>query len=141
MDFTALFLESLGSLTINKLRTGLAMLGIVIGIGSVMTLVSLGEASQKSIQSSIQSLGAKLLTVSPTQQTAGGVRGAGSDATLTNEDAKAIQGSAQITTVASVSPEVDNRAQITRGKNNTSIRINSVTASYAQVHKISIDSG
>jgi len=59
-----LFLESLSTLTLNKLRTGLAMLGIVIGIGSVIALVSLGQATQQQIQNQIQSLGANLLTVS-----------------------------------------------------------------------------
>lgn len=71
-----LFLESLGTLTLNKLRTGLAMLGIVIGIGSVITLVSLGQATQQQIQNQIQSLGANLLTVSPAGSSQGGVRGA-----------------------------------------------------------------
>src|SRR6266566_3911524 len=89
--------ESFSTLTTNKLRTGLAILGIVIGIGSVIALVSLGQASQESIQSSIQSLGANLLTVSPGSQSAGGVRSANDATTLTNADAAAIQTSAQIT--------------------------------------------
>lgn len=134
--------ESIQTLTVNKLRTGLAMLGIIIGIGSVITLVSLGEASQQAIQSQIQSLGANLLTVSPGSQTTGGVRGAaGGGTTLTNTDATAIQTSPQVTTISSVSPEVDNREQVSAGKNNSNIRVNGVTAAYAQVHKITIDSG
>src|ERR1700694_1540661 len=105
-EFSELVIESLSTLTTNKLRTSLAMLGIVIGIGSVIALVSLGEASQQSIQSRIQSLGANLLTVSPGSQTQGGVRGAaGGDTTLTNADATAIQSSPQVTTVKTVSPE------------------------------------
>ncbi len=134
--------ESFGTLTLNKLRTGLAILGIVIGIGSVIALVSLGEASQQAIQSRIQSLGANLLTVSPGSQIQGGVRSAaGSDTTLTNADAIAIATSPQVTTVTAVSPEVDGRAQVSAGKNNANIRINGVTAAYATVHKISMDSG
>jgi putative ABC transport system permease protein len=141
-EFYELIIESLATLTLNKLRTGLAMLGIVIGIGSVIALVSLGEASQQSIQSSIQSLGANLLTVSPGSQTTGAVRGAaGGGTTLTNADAAAIQSSPQITTVSAVSPEVSGQEQITNGKKNTNTRLNGVTVAYASVHKVSMQSG
>ncbi len=141
-ELIELFLESIGTLTINKLRTGLAILGIVIGIGSVIALVSLGQASQEAIQSRIQSLGANLLTVSPGSQTSGGVRGAaGGDTTLTNADAAAIQTSPQVTTVQTVSPEVDSRAQVAAGANNSNVRVNGVVAAYADVHKITMNSG
>jgi len=76
MDFGELVLECFGTLTINKMRTGLAILGIVIGIGSVIALISLGEASQAMVQNQIQSLGANLLTISPSGQNNGAVRGA-----------------------------------------------------------------
>ncbi len=135
-------IESLGTLTLNKLRTGLAILGIVIGIGSVIALVSLGQASQKAIQDQIQSLGANLLTVSPGSVSSGAVRGAaGGAATLTNADAQAIQTSAQITTVKAVSPEVQGSIQLTAGRNNTNVRTTGVTSIYAQVHNINIASG
>lgn len=141
-DLLEIITESIGTLTLNKLRTGLAILGIVIGIGSVIALVSLGQASQEAVQAQIQSLGANLLTVSPGSPISGGIRGAsGGDTTLTNADAVAIQTSPQITTVNTVSPEVDTRAQVVSGKNNSNIRVNGVTASYAQVHKITMDSG
>src|SRR5437868_14415313 len=100
MDIKDIFLESLGTLTLNKLRTSLAALGIVIGIGSVIALVSLGQATQASIQAQIQSLGANLLTVMPGAPNNGGVRGAtGAVTSLTNDDAKAIQTSSSITTI------------------------------------------
>jgi len=76
MDYTEIIKESLGTLTINKMRTGLAILGIIIGIGSVIALVSLGQGTQQSIQNQIQSLGANLLTVSPGAERSGAVRGA-----------------------------------------------------------------
>jgi len=63
-----LFEESVTVLKTNRLRTGLSALGIIIGIGSVIALMTLGEASQKSITQRIQSLGANLLTVSPGSQ-------------------------------------------------------------------------
>lgn len=143
MDVKETLLESAGTLLLNKLRTGLAILGIVIGIGSVIALVALGQGTQQAVQSQIQSLGANLLTVSPgSQSQGGGVRGAAGGATsLANGDAVAIQTSPQVTTVSSVSPEVNGRAQMINGKNNANIRINGATAAYAAVHKISIDSG
>lgn len=142
MDFIETFTESLATLTLNKLRTGLAILGIVIGIGSVIALVSLGQATQQSIENQIQSLGSNLLTVMPGAQTSGGVRGAaGGATTLTNDDAEAIQTSSQITTISKVSPEVSSRVQVTAGKNNTNIQVIGATAAYADVHKITIASG
>src|SRR6266446_4160694 len=141
-DLFEIIVESFGTLKLNKLRTGLAILGIVIGIGSVIALVSLGQASQESIQSQIQSLGANLLTISPGSQSQGGIRGAaGGDTTLTNSDGAAIQTSPQITTISNVSPEVNSRAQLAAGANNANIRVNGVTAAYAQVHKIAVSEG
>lgn len=142
MDYAELFIEAVSTLTVNKLRTGLAILGIVIGIGSVITLVSLGQATQQSVQNSIQSLGANLLTVSPSSQRTGAVQGAfGGGTTLTLEDAKAIASSPQITTVKAVSPEFSRRAQITTGNNNTNTQIVGATPTYADVHKVTISSG
>ncbi len=142
MDFFELFFESLNTLTVNKLRTALAILGIVIGIGSVIALVSLGESSQKSVQEQIQSLGANLLTVMPAAQTTAGVRGAiGGATTLTYEDAKAIQTDAQITTIKNVSPELQRRTQVTVGRNNTNTQIIGVVPSYAEVRRLSMASG
>ena len=92
MDFKELVLSSFEALFLNKVRTALAGLGIVIGIGAVIALVSLGQASQQSVQNSIQGLGANLLTVSPGSQRSGAVQGAsGSSQTLTLEDANAIK--------------------------------------------------
>lgn len=135
-------LESLTTLTVNKMRTGLAILGIVIGIGSVIALVSLGQATQQSVQNSIQSLGANLLTVIPGSQNSGAIRGAaGGATTLTDEDAKAIKTSASVTTVQNVSPELQNRAQVTAGANNTNIQVIGATSAYADVHKVTIQYG
>jgi len=137
-----LFFESLGTLTINKMRTGLAILGIVIGIGSVIALVSLGQASQQAIQSQIQSLGANLLTVQPGAQRSGNIRGAiGGSTTLTNEDAKAISTSSQISTISKISPEFSRRTQVTTGGANTNTQIVGVAPVYAEVHKITVSQG
>ncbi len=141
MDFIELIQSALEALLLNKMRTALAMLGIVIGIGSVITLVSLGQASSQSIQTQIQSLGANLLTISPGAQRSGGVQGAsGSNTTLTYEDATAIE-SAHFVSISKISPEVSRRAQVTAGKNNTNTQIIGVTPNYAQVHSIAMQSG
>lgn len=141
-EIIEIFIESLATLTLNKLRTSLAILGIVIGIGSVITLVSLGQSTQQSIQSQIQSLGANLLTVIPGAQSQAGVRGAvGGSSTLTLDDAKALQSSTQITTIQNVSPEMSKRVQVKAGRNNTNIQIIGATPVYAQVHKVTLVSG
>src|SRR5689334_21711856 len=142
MDFLELLKECLGTLTLNKMRTGLAILGIVIGIGSVIALISLGQSSQKSIENQIESLGSNLLTVVPEGQNAGGVRGAaGGNTTLTLEDAKAIINSPQITTVQGISPEFSRRAQVVAGRNNTNTQIIGVYPEYAQIRKVTLNSG
>lgn len=142
IEFIETFTESLSTLTLNKMRTGLAVLGIVIGIGSVIALVSLGEATQQSIQNQIQSLGSNLLTVIPGSQQSGGVRGAaGGATTLTADDAKAIRISTEITTIKNVSPEVSRRTQLTAGRNNSNVQVIGVEPAYADVHKVSIESG
>lgn len=142
MDFTQLLTESIGTLTVNKLRTGLATLGIVIGIGSVIALISLGQATQQSIQNRIQSLGANLLTVQPGAVSTGSVRGAaGGGTTLTMDDAKAIQTSPQIDTIANVSPEFARRSQVTAGRNNGNYQVVGAGPVYPQVHKFTIAQG
>src|SRR3989338_8817682 len=142
MDFTETIIEAISTLTLNKLRTGLATLGIVIGIGSVIALVSLGQAAQKAVASQIQSLGSNLLTVSPGAQSAGFVRGAaGGSTTLTFEDAKALKDSPQVATVKNVSPEFSRRTQVTTGRKNTNTQILGIIPSYAEVRKISLTAG
>lgn len=142
MDYITLFLESLKTLTLNKTRTGLAILGIVIGIGSVIALLSLGQATQAMISSQIEALGSNLLTVSPGASNQGAVRGAaGSRTTLTNDDATALATSPEITTISKVSPEVSKRTQVTTGATNTNTQVIGATAAYADVHKIAIATG
>lgn len=142
MNILRLITEAIGTLTINKLRTGLAMLGIVIGIGSVIALVSLGQATQQAIQSQIQSLGSNLLTVQPGSASSGPVQGAaGGRTTLTLEDAKAISASSSLTNIAKVSPEYSSRSQVTTGATNTNTQVIGVVPDYIVVHNVSLLSG
>jgi putative ABC transport system permease protein len=142
MNFKKLLKNGIRNLAVNKMRTGLAILGIVIGIGSVIALMSMGESSKRAVQSQIESIGSNLLTVSPGFQSSGGVRGAmGGGTTLTNEDAQAIKTSTKVTTVKNVSPEYTGRAQVIAGRNNTNTTIVGVEPVYSQVRKLTITSG
>ncbi len=142
MDILEQITEGLFTLTVNKMRTGLAILGIVIGIGSVIALVSLGQSTQQAIESQIESLGSNLLTIRPGGTSQGGVRGAmGGGTTLTLEDAEAIADSTQVTTVKLVSPEYQGRSQVTTKNANTNTQIIGVTANYALVHNINMATG
>ncbi len=142
MNFSELLAESLSALSLNKMRTVLATLGIIIGIGAVIALVSLGEASQQSVQNQIQSLGSNLLTVSSGAQTSGGIRGAaGGATTLTYDDAKAILESPTVTTISNVSPELTRRGQVSNGQNNSNTQVLGATSAYATVRNLNISSG
>lgn len=142
MDFSEIIQSAIEALTLNKLRTALATLGIVIGIGAVIALVSLGASSQKAVEQQIQSLGSNLLTIIPGSQTTGIVRGAaGGATTLTFDDAKAIQNSPQITTVKNVSAEFSRRGQVVAGRKNTNTQILGVTSSYMEVRKVTVAYG
>ena len=142
MELNEIISEAVSTLSTNRLRTALATLGIVIGIGSVIALISLGAGSQKAVSDQIQSLGSNLLTVSPGFQTSGTVRGAaGGTTTLTYDDAKAILSSPKITTVSNVSPELSRRSQITTGDANTNTQVIGVEPVYSGVHNITISNG
>jgi len=136
-----LFEETYGAVTVNKVRSGLTMLGIVIGIASVIALVAVGQGTQSSIQSSIASLGANLIMVTPgAQRTFGSnVRGAaGGSETLTPSDAAAIE---SVSNVAAVAPEISGRYQVIYKTNNTNTTVLGTTAAYEQVRNTSIDTG
>ncbi|MCL4359812.1 ABC transporter permease [Patescibacteria group bacterium] len=142
MEYRELLAESIGALTLNKMRTALATLGIVIGIGAVIALVSLGQAGQKAVSDQIQSLGSNLLTVLPGAQRSGAVRGAaGGGTSLTIADANAITSSPQITTVQNVSPEISRREQVTAGRNNTNTQVIGVVDVYDDVRNMTMAEG
>src|SRR3990167_10030396 len=104
METRELITSFLEALSLNKTRTALATLGIIIGIASVITLLSLGQASQKAVESQIQALGSNLLTVISGSFRPGDFRSAsGTATTLTLDDAKAILTSPRVTGVKNVS--------------------------------------
>lgn len=142
MEFSELLPSALEALSLNKLRTTLATLGIIIGIGAVIALVSLGQAGQKSVEQQIQSLGSNLLTIIPGAIRPGDIRSAsGTSTTLTLEDARAIAANRSFSDVQSVSPELLRRAQIVAGRNNTNTQVVGVTSSYQIVHNLQMQNG
>ncbi|HQB51203.1 MAG TPA: ABC transporter permease [bacterium] len=131
--------ETFLAITANKTRTSLTMLGIVIGIGSVIAMISVGQGAQKSIESSIQSIGSNLLMVMPGSTRSGGVSaGRGNAKTLTSEDAEAIS---KLNKVKAVSAEASSRYQVTAKNNNTNTQVIGVMPEYATVRSISTDLG
>jgi putative ABC transport system permease protein len=142
LDFFELLNECVETLLAHKLRSLLAVLGIVIGIGSVIALVALGQSSQRSVEQQIQSLGANLLTVISGGQNTGGVRGAaGGATTLTLADARAITAASELTTIQRVSPELSRRVQVVAGRNNANTQVMGAEPEYAEIRKVSIDQG
>ncbi|HNW19904.1 MAG TPA: ABC transporter permease [bacterium] len=140
MMLTDLVKETILAVTANKTRTSLTMLGIVIGIGSVIAMVAVGQGAQKSIEESIQSIGSNLLMVQPGPVRSAGVSaGRGNAKTLTIGDAEAI--GSQIAKVKAVSPELSSRYQVTAKGQNTNTQIIGVTADYASVRSLEIDLG
>lgn len=139
-EFWELLKESFTSLKLNKMRTGLAMLGIIIGIGSVIGLISIGESSKKSVTSRIESLGSNLITVSPGSQRSGMVRGNNTVKTLTLADAESLE-EANLSAVSLVSPEYSSRYQVIAGDANTNTNIYGVKPAYSTIHNLKISSG
>ncbi len=134
--------ETTSSLTANKVRTTLTMLGIVIGISSVITMVSIGQGAQGAIQSSIQSIGSNLIIVMPGATRSfgyGASTGRGSSRTLTPADATAIRD--QVAGLNAVAPEVTSRYQIAAKGTNSNTTITGTVPSYLTVRNIQIDTG
>jgi putative ABC transport system permease protein len=140
MKIADLFEEIFFALFSNKARSGLTILGIVIGVGSVIAMIAIGQGSQSSIQSNIQSLGSNLVQVMPgTQRSSGVSSGWGSSQTLTNEDAEAI--ATEISLANAVAPEISGRYQITAKGTNTNTQVVGTVSAYPGVRNVEIDFG
>ncbi len=141
MKISDIISETSSALFANKVRTGLTMLGIVIGIASVIAMTAIGQGAQNSISSSIQSIGANLVMVMPgAARTFGGPSaGRGGAQTLTVEDADAIE--SQISDVVGVVREVTSRKQVVGTGTNTNTSIIGTEPAYSTVRNVSIDEG
>jgi putative ABC transport system permease protein len=140
MMFKDLYQETMAAITANKARSGLTILGIVIGIASVIALIAVGQGTQDSIKTSIQSIGSNLIMVMPGAQRSGGVSGGmGSAQSLTLDDAKAI--GQEIDGVKAVAPEISKRYQVIFGSSNTNTSIVGTSISYQEIRSLEIDTG
>ena len=125
----------------NKVRSGLTMLGIVIGIGSVIAMLSIGQGAKSQIENNIQSIGSNLLLVMPGSQRGVGASvsaGRGSAQTLTREDADALK---TVDGVQAVAPEASRRYQVTARGTNTNTQVIGTEPSYVSVRNITLSAG
>jgi putative ABC transport system permease protein len=121
----------------NKLRSLLTMLGVIIGIASVITMVALGNGAQKSVQDRLGALGTNVLTVRSGQSFQGGVDRGGNR--LTVEDAEALAAAPKA--IAAVAPEMESRLQVGVGAGNASLSVVGTWASYFGVNNHSLQAG
>jgi len=128
------------ALRINKMRSFLTMLGIIIGIAAVIAMVAIGSGASKVISEQISSIGSNMLLVLPGSLTSGGIRlGSGSTPSLTYDDARAIQ--AECPAVALAAPSVRGGAQIVYGNMNWSTAVLGITPEYLQVREWAVVEG
>jgi putative ABC transport system permease protein len=129
----------------HRLRSGLTVLGIMIGIAAVILTVGLGQGAQDQVSSEINALGTNLLTVSPGSTTsASGIRGGfGSASTLTEADAAALSSNTVAPDIKAVAPVVSSSATLTDGvnANNWTTAVNGTTPSWATVRSRTITQG
>ena len=126
INIPSTFKISLRALRVNKMRSALTMLGIIIGVGAVIAMVAVGTGASQRIAEQVSSMGSNLLIIMPGTMTSGGVRlGVGTRSTLNLGDADAI--SKECTAVAEVAPSLGGVAQIVYGHLNWSTNINGTT--------------
>ncbi|HEX3867949.1 MAG TPA: ABC transporter permease [Gemmatimonadaceae bacterium] len=130
---------ALNALRVNKLRSLLTMLGIVIGVGAVIAMVALGRGAQNSVNARISALGTTLLTVMPGQVNLGGVASATDRAQLTTDDADALVKNGQW--IAAVEPEMSRSLQVQYRNANTNTTVLGTSANYLDVRKYSMAAG
>ncbi|HUP20708.1 MAG TPA: ABC transporter permease [Gemmatimonadota bacterium] len=118
------------SLRANKMRSFLTMLGIVIGVGAVITMVALGTGARAAVEEQIASLGSDVLTVRPGQGFFRGVRSGRAE--LTMEDAEAVLADAPL--AARIAPEMDGTVQVEYGRTNANVRITGSNADWREVN-------
>jgi putative ABC transport system permease protein len=140
INIPSTFRISFRALKVNKMRSGLTMLGIIIGVGAVIAMLAVGTGASQKISDQISSMGSNLLIILPGSTTSGGVRmGAGTQPTLTMGDAEAIQ--RECSSVAYVAPVLNGVAQIVYGHQNWSTGVLGTTPSMLVVRDWTLSSG
>jgi putative ABC transport system permease protein len=129
---------AIDALRVNKLRSLLTMLGIIIGVGAVIAMIALGNGAQQSVKDRIANLGTTLLQVNPSRVVQAGIQTT-SLRRLTPDDAKAI--AAKVDHISEVQPEQDGAQQIVYRRQNTNIQVIGTTPNYLEVHKYELDRG
>ena len=128
---------ALRALMVNRARSGLTMLGIIIGVAAVIAMVGVGAGATARIQAQIQSIGSNLIMVLPGSISSNGVRlGSGAVVTLTQDDAKAI--AAECPSVAAVVPTVRGSVQVVYGNSNWATSAQGVTPDYLAIRDASL---
>lgn len=139
MRITQSILEALQSLSANKVRSLLTVLGVVIGVAAVIAMLSVGNGATASIKTQIESVGTNLVYVTPGAVRQSGISGAaGTAGTLTQDDADALT---QIDNVSAVAPEIDTRAQVTYMGVNANTRVIGTTPDYATMRNYTLSDG
>ncbi len=134
--------ETFNAISANKARSGLTVLGIVIGIASVIAMLAIGNGAQKDITDQIEGIGSNLLMVMPGAQKGFGYAargGGGSSETLTMEDSETIQ--KQVSLIEQVAPTSSGKQQLISTTNNSNNNVTGVTAEYSEVKNIEIAQG
>ena len=129
---------ALRSIKANFLRSILTMLGIIIGVGAVITMVALGSGAQRAIEDQIENMGARLLSIYAGQSFSHGVASA-NRVSLRTRDADALRRGA--TQLSAVVPEIRSSMQIKLGNTNINVDVNGTTANYPEVRSYSVAHG
>jgi putative ABC transport system permease protein len=140
MSFLNLIRIALKALQRNKLRAFLTMLGIIIGVGSVIAMVAIGQGSKQSIHDALSNMGSNIITVQPASNLNGGVRIAGTSfQTLTSKDIVALKANAQY--ISEISPAVSSRGQAINGALNWPTQMQGVAPEYLDIRKLTLKDG
>ena len=140
MSIANLFKIALRAIAANKLRSFLTMLGIIIGVASVITMLAIGQGSKRSIQKQISEMGSNMIMIMPGQDMRGGVRRDASEMeTLKLTDYDALKDQCQY--ISAISPVVNSSGQFIYGNNNTPSTIYGVNGDYLTIRQLSVDDG
>ena len=140
MNLTNLFKIALRALANNKMRGFLTMLGIIIGVASVITMLAIGQGSKRSIQAEISEMGSNMIMIQPGGDIRGGVRQeASSMETLKLEDYQNIVDETRY--VAAVSPSVNTSGQVIYGANNAPTTIYGISPDYMEIRRYQVEDG
>jgi putative ABC transport system permease protein len=136
------FRSALQSLVTNKLRSALTMLGVIIGVSSVIAMVAVGNGASAQVQAQILSLGSNLITVTPSNLNDQGLKGAGVQSqALTEADMRALKDQLGDSIKATEAEQGAGRWQVTFGGQNFNINVNAVTEDYPQVRDWNLQTG